>query len=187
AQNLKTLKRADPAQQTRYREQFEMVERLKRVYSDPVTLENSVQESLRIYFGLGLVVAMLLSVLLAFMLSRGIAATYRRTFEELMRHRQKALYLEEMASWQDLAKMLAHEIKNPLTPIEVLVTSLSKAYRSNTEQEFRVLLDQVEAMIIEELSHLKNTVNKFGEFARLPAVQLVAENIPITSPRTLSN
>lgn len=175
--NLKTLKRLDPQQQERYREEFEAVERLQRVYSDPGTLKSEVLDSLRIYFGLGLVAAVLLSMLLAMLLSRRIARLYERTFDELIRHRQKVRYLEEMASWQDLARMLAHEIKNPLTPIEVLVTSLTKAYSSKSGPEFRDLLDQAQAMIVEEIGYLKNTVNKFGEFARLPSAQLVEEDV----------
>ncbi len=67
--------------------------------------------------------------------------------------------------------MLAHEIKNPLTPIEVLVTSLSKAYQSKSSQEFVAHLSETEVMIAEELQQLKATVNKFSEFARLPQVQ----------------
>jgi nitrogen fixation/metabolism regulation signal transduction histidine kinase len=175
--NLKTLKRLDPEQQDHYREEFEAVERLQQVYADPGLLKRDVLESLRIFFGVGLVAAVLLSMLLAVLLSRRIASLYKRTFDELIRHRQRVRYLEEMASWQDLARMLAHEIKNPLTPIEVLVTSLSKAYNSHTEQEFRGLLDQAQTMIIEELGYLKNTVNKFGEFARLPTAQLVEEDV----------
>jgi signal transduction histidine kinase len=177
ARNLKTLKRLDPQQQEQYREQFEAVERLQRVYSDPGTLKSEVLDSLRIYFGLGLVAAVLLSMLFAMLLSRRIARLYEKTFDELIRHRQKVRYLEEMASWQDLARMLAHEIKNPLTPIEVLVTSLSKAYASKSGPEFRDLLDQAQTMIVEEIGYLKNTVNKFGEFARLPSAHLVEEDV----------
>jgi signal transduction histidine kinase len=175
--NLKALKRLDPQQQEQYREEFEAVERLQRVYSDPGTLKSEVLDSLRIYFGLGLVAAVLLSMLFAMLLSRRIARLYEKTFDELIRHRQKVRYLEEMASWQDLARMLAHEIKNPLTPIEVLVTSLSKAYSSKSGPEFRDLLDQAQTMIVEEIGYLKNTVNKFGEFARLPSAQLVEEDV----------
>ncbi len=172
ARNLKTLKRLDPQGEQRYRDEFESVERLERVYSDPRPLEAGVLDSMRIFFGVGLVAAVVLSMVLAMLLSRRIASSYQRTLDELIRHRQRVRYLEEMASWQDLAKMLAHEIKNPLTPIEVLVTSLSKAYRSKSEQEFRALLENAQNMIVEELGYLKNTVNKFGEFARLPAAHL---------------
>ncbi len=185
--NLKTLKHLDPQQQDRYRQEFESVERLQQVYSDPGLLKADVLESLRIFFGVGLVAAVLLSMLLAALLSRRIGTLYKRTFDELIRHRQRVRYLEEMASWQHLARMLAHEIKNPLTPIEVLVTSLSKAYNSRSEQEFRGLLDQAQSMILEELGYLKNTVNKFGEFARLPAAQLVEEDMSSAVARIIKS
>jgi signal transduction histidine kinase len=178
SQNLKVLKRLDPEQQDRYRAQFESVERLKRVYSSPDLVKSGIFASLRIYFGLGVVAAVLLSVLLAVLLSRSIAHSYERTFDDLIHHKEKVRYLEEMASWQELAKMLAHEIKNPLTPIEVLVSSLSKAYLSKGEREFREQLAQTQAMIAEELSHLKDTVNKFSEFSRLPSVRLEKEDLP---------
>jgi nitrogen fixation/metabolism regulation signal transduction histidine kinase len=112
------------------------------------------------------------SVALATLLSRQIARSHARNVAELTRQRDRVRYLEEMSSWQELAKMLAHEIKNPLTPIEVLVTSLSKAYLGKTQQEFMAQLESTQAMIGEELQHLKSTVNKFSEFARLPQVQL---------------
>ena len=48
----------------------------------------------------------------------------RATSTSLSRERDRVRYLQEMSSWQELARMLAHEIKNPLTPIEVLVTLL---------------------------------------------------------------
>ena len=185
SRNLKTLKRLDPGQQERYREEFGAVERLQRVYSDPGTLKAEVLDSLRIYFGLGLVAAVLLSMLLAMLLSRRIARLYEKTFDELIRHRQKVRYLEEMASWQDLARRLAHEIKNPLTPIEVLVTSLSKAHASQSEADFRRLLDQAQTLIVEELGYLKNTVNKFGEFARLPSAHLVEEDFSSVVAKTV--
>src|ERR1700758_1910695 len=55
SRNLKTLKRLDPQQQDRYREEFEAVERLEHVYADPGLLKADVLDSLRIFFGLGLV------------------------------------------------------------------------------------------------------------------------------------
>src|SRR5882724_12075830 len=178
SRNLKTLKRLDPDEEVNYRNEFESVERLRRVYSSPELVKTGILTSLRIYFGLGVAAAVMLSVLLALLLSQSIARSYQRTFDELIRHKNRVRYLEEMASWQELARMLAHEIKNPLTPIEVLVSSLSKAHLSKSEREFHEQLGQTQAMIAEELNHLKDTVNKFSEFSRLPAVQLVQEDLP---------
>ena len=170
--NLRTLGRLDEANRAQYRAQFVEVEELKLVYSDPQFLKQRLLDSLQLYFGVGLGVVVLLSVGVATVLSRRIARGHALKIEELSRERDKVRYLQEMASWQELARMLAHEIKNPLTPIEVLVTSLSKAYLSKGQPEFLAHLTETQTMISEELQHLKSTVNKFGEFARLPQVQL---------------
>ena len=172
ADNLRTLGRLDPAHATGYRAQFDQVVGLQQVYSDPDFIKQRIEGSLRWYFGLGLGAAVLLSVTLATLLSRRIARSHAHNLEELTRERDKVRYLEQMSSWQELARMLAHEIKNPLTPIEVLVTSLSKAYLGKTQPEFVAHLEQTQQMIGEELRHLKDTVSKFSEFARLPQVQL---------------
>jgi signal transduction histidine kinase len=175
--NLKTLKDLDPDNREGYRQQFNEIENLRHIYSNPGMVKRSILDSLKIYFGLGLVAAAGLSVLVAVILSRRIARTYNVTFDELTKHREKVRYLEEMASWQELAKVLAHEIKNPLTPIEVLITSLTRSYVSKSADEFREQLSRTEAMINEEIAHLKSTVNKFSEFAKIPQVQLVEKNL----------
>jgi signal transduction histidine kinase len=173
ADNLRALGQLDPARSAAYRTQFDEVQELKQVYSDPEFVKRRILGSLKWYFGLGLGGALLLSVALATLLSRQIARSHARNFAELARERDKVRYLQEMSSWQELAKMLAHEIKNPLTPIEVLVTSLSKAYLGKPREEFLAHLEETQVMVGEEIQHLKATVNKFSEFARLPQVQLV--------------
>lgn len=170
--NLRALGKLDEANRAKYRAQFDEVEELKQVYSEPDVIKQRLLDSLRLYFGLGLGVVVLLSLAVATLLSRRIARSHARNIAALSRERDKVRYLQEMSSWQELAKMLAHEIKNPLTPIEVLVTSLSKAYLAKGQPEFLAHLRETQAMIGEELTHLKATVNKFSEFARMPQVQL---------------
>ncbi len=79
--------------------------------------------------------------------------------------------------WQELARILAHEIKNPLTPIEVagdvVVAGVSEQERWRLSSSSS---SQAQVMIGEELDHLKRTVSRFSEFARLPAPQLVEES-----------
>jgi signal transduction histidine kinase len=183
--NLRTLGRLDEANRAAYRAQFDEVEELKQVYSDPEFIKQRILDSLRLYFGLGLGVVVLLSLAVATLLSRRIARSHARNIEALSRERDKVRYLQEMSSWQELAKMLAHEIKNPLTPIEVLVTSLSKAYLAKGQPEFLAHLQETQAMIGEEITHLKATVNKFSEFARMPQVQLADVDLTETLDRLL--
>jgi signal transduction histidine kinase len=172
SQNLKTLKTADSANEARYREEFARIGDLQHVYSQPDVLKRTILDSLKTYFGVGLVGALLASVAVALLLSRRISNSYQTTFAELLRHRDRVRYLEQMASWQELARVLAHEIKNPLTPIEVLVTSLGRAHADKTHEEFRELLKQTQSMVREEIGHLKQTVRSFGDFAKLPSAQL---------------
>ncbi len=183
--NLRALGRLDEANRALYRAQFDEVEELKQVYSEPQFVKQRILGSLRWYFGLGLGAVVLLSIALAAMLSRRIARSHARNIAELSRERDKVRYLQEMSSWQELAKMLAHEIKNPLTPIEVLVTSLSKAYLAKGQAEFLAHLAETQTMIGEELRHLKSTVNRFSEFARMPQVQLAQENLVEVIDRVL--
>ena len=173
AKNLKTLKRLDPANEQEYRMEFEEIENLTRVYAQPQWVKGSILASLKIYFGLGLVAAVLVSLSVAALLGRRISRSYQATFRDLLAHRERVRYLEEMSSWQEMAKALAHEIKNPLTPIEVLITSLAKSYASKTPQEFQSQLQQTQAMIQEEIGHLKRTVSRYSDFARLPQPELV--------------
>lgn len=169
--NLRTLGKLDGEHREQYRSQFEDVERLRQIYVAPQLVSDSIEKSLKLYFGIGLGIAVLASLCVATLLSRRVASSYRSNFDELLQQREQVRYLREMASWQELAKMLAHEIKNPLTPIEVLVTSLPKAHQTKTPQQFVAHLSETQTMIAEELQHLKATVDKFSEFARLPQVQ----------------
>lgn len=170
--NLKALRLLDPQRQDDYRRQFESLQQLRHVYSNPEVVRRSILDSLRIYFAGGLVLAVLFSVVMAGLLSRRIAQAYKQTFDELTQQREKVRYLQEISAWQEMAKLLAHEIKNPLTPIELLVSSLAQSHRTLSTTEFSGRLQQTQAMIAEELLHLKRTVNKFSDFARLPEVQL---------------
>lgn len=177
AENLKTLRRLDPGRQDDYRRQFAQIADLQHIYANPELVKGTLLDSLMIYFGIGLAAAALLSIALATFLSRRIAREYAVTFDELARQRDKVRYLEEISSWQELAKVLAHEIKNPLTPIEVLISSLSKAYLSKNKEDFQEQMRQTEAMVGEELGHLKSIVDRFSEFSRLPQVELATANL----------
>jgi signal transduction histidine kinase len=176
AKNLKTLKRIDPANEPEYRSEFDEIQSLTKVYAQPQLVKRSMLGSLNIYVGLGLLTAALAAVGVATLLGRRISHSYEVAISELLTHRDRVRYLEQMSSWQEMAKALAHEIKNPLTPIEVLVTSLTKAYAGKPPEEFAVHLEQAQTMIEEEIGQLKRTVDRYSDFAKLPPAELVEAN-----------
>ena len=78
---------------------------------------------------------------------------------------------QRMAAWREVARRIAHEIKNPLTPIQLSAQRLRKRYLTRFEGEEEVF-DQCTAMIIKSVDELKGLVNEFSNFARMPAAVL---------------
>lgn len=77
---------------------------------------------------------------------------------------------QRMAAWREVARRIAHEIKNPLTPIQLSAQRLRKRYLSRFNDDEKVF-DECTEMIIKSVDELKNLVNEFSNFARMPSIQ----------------
>jgi two-component system nitrogen regulation sensor histidine kinase NtrY len=77
---------------------------------------------------------------------------------------------QRMAAWREVARRIAHEIKNPLTPIQLSAQRLRKRYLSRFNGD-ETVFDECTEMIIKSVDELKNLVNEFSNFARMPAIQ----------------
>jgi two-component system, NtrC family, nitrogen regulation sensor histidine kinase NtrY len=75
---------------------------------------------------------------------------------------------QRMAAWREVARRIAHEIKNPLTPIQLSAQRLRRRYLQHFPADDTVF-DECTNMIIKQVDELKNLVNDFSSFARLPA------------------
>jgi two-component system nitrogen regulation sensor histidine kinase NtrY len=84
--------------------------------------------------------------------------------------------VQRMEAWREVARRIAHEIKNPLTPIQLSAERLRKRYAKLLEGDGAVL-DKCTTTIIRQVEELKNLVNEFAQFARLPAVDLAANDL----------
>jgi two-component system nitrogen regulation sensor histidine kinase NtrY len=82
----------------------------------------------------------------------------------------QVLKAQRMAAWREVARRIAHEIKNPLTPIQLSAQRLRKRYLSRFSDDEKVF-DECTEMIIKSVDELKNLVNEFSNFARMPAIQ----------------
>jgi len=89
--------------------------------------------------------------------------------ERLLSSRERIEYLGRVAAWQQLARRLAHEIKNPLTPIQLAVQELRDRYKGDDAQ-FRQVLNQVTEIVVEEVEALRRLTTEFSAFAKLPQV-----------------
>jgi len=77
---------------------------------------------------------------------------------------------QRMAAWREVARRIAHEIKNPLTPIKLSAQRLRKRYLSRFGEDEKVF-DECTGMIIKSVDELKTLVDEFSSFARMPAAQ----------------
>ena len=78
------------------------------------------------------------------------------------------LKAQRMAAWREVARRIAHEIKNPLTPIQLSAQRLRRRYLDRFKADDGVF-DECTRMIIKQVDELKNLVNEFSSFARMPA------------------
>ncbi|MCB1185306.1 HAMP domain-containing protein, partial [bacterium] len=85
----------------------------------------------------------------------------------LAEQRRDLARLERAAAWRGMARTLAHEVKNPLTPILLAVNQARDRYPGDDEK-YRALLDEVAEIVGEEVESLRRLVREFGDFARLP-------------------
>jgi two-component system, NtrC family, nitrogen regulation sensor histidine kinase NtrY len=89
---------------------------------------------------------------------------------DLAESRARVEYLQRIGGWQEFARRLAHEIKNPLTPIQLAAQEMRDSYGGDDEAHRRRLEDAV-AIIQEEVATLRRLVSEFTDFSRLPKVK----------------
>jgi two-component system nitrogen regulation sensor histidine kinase NtrY len=86
------------------------------------------------------------------------------TFEDITRQ----LLDQRQAAWSDVARRIAHEIKNPLTPIQLATERLKRRYRTQVEESEQELFDDLTSTIVRQVGDLRKMVDEFSSFARLP-------------------
>ncbi len=86
------------------------------------------------------------------------------TFEDITRQ----LIDQRQAAWSDVARRIAHEIKNPLTPIQLATERLKRRYRRQVEESEGELFDELTSTIVRQVGDLRKMVDEFSSFARLP-------------------
>jgi two-component system nitrogen regulation sensor histidine kinase NtrY len=84
---------------------------------------------------------------------------------------------QRIAAWEDVAKRMAHEIKNPLTPIKLSAQRLKRKFGGKLQHDNQIFNDSVDT-IIKEVDDLKNLVDEFSLYARLPKVNF--DNVKVS-------
>jgi nitrogen fixation/metabolism regulation signal transduction histidine kinase len=99
--------------------------------------------------------------------------------DQLEESRERLVHLTRMASWQSLARKTAHELKNSLTPIRLMVEEMQARQPAPEDIEARAFMDQAVQIVVSEIESLERRVRAFSEFASEPDVH--PENLDINA------
>jgi signal transduction histidine kinase len=100
-----------------------------------------------------------------------LAVSFNRMTRELSEQREKLVQTERVAAWRELGRRLAHELKNPLFPLQITVENMVKA-REQKPELFDETFREGARTLLAELTNLKNIIGRFSDFAKMPQPQL---------------
>jgi len=100
-----------------------------------------------------------------------LAESFNRMTRELLEQRERLLQAERVAAWRELARRLAHELKNPLFPLQITVENLLRS-RDLPPAEFEEVFQECAHTLLDEIMHLKAIISRFSDFSKMPQPQL---------------
>jgi two-component system, NtrC family, nitrogen regulation sensor histidine kinase NtrY len=100
-----------------------------------------------------------------------LAESFNRMTAELLTQKERLVQSERVAAWRELARRLAHELKNPLFPLQLTVENLVRA-RMQTPEQFDEVFRESSRTLLAEIANLKAIIGRFSEFSKMPQPQL---------------
>ena len=105
-----------------------------------------------------------------------LAEAFNRMTAELLAQKERLVQTERVAAWRELARRLAHELKNPLFPLQLTVENLMRA-RTQSPEQFDEVFRESATTLLAEISNLKKIIGRFSEFSTMPQPQLQAVQV----------
>jgi two-component system, NtrC family, nitrogen regulation sensor histidine kinase NtrY len=97
-----------------------------------------------------------------------LAQAFNQMTQELISQKERLVQTERVAAWRELARRLAHELKNPLFPLQLTVENLLRARKAGEEQ-FEEVFRESASTLLAEIANLKAIIGRFSDFSRMPA------------------
>ena len=105
-----------------------------------------------------------------------LARGFNQMTQQLVEQRERLLQAERVAAWREVARRLAHELKNPLFPLQTTVENLRRAKEQNSDQ-FEEVFRESTGILLSEIENLKTIVARFSDFAKMPQPELGTVNL----------
>jgi two-component system, NtrC family, nitrogen regulation sensor histidine kinase NtrY len=105
-----------------------------------------------------------------------LAKAFNRMTAQLTEQREQLVQAERVAAWRELARRLAHELKNPLFPLQTTVENLQRA-RGQSPEQFDEVFRESTGILLSEIENLKKIVGRFSDFAKMPQPELGPVNV----------
>jgi two-component system, NtrC family, nitrogen regulation sensor histidine kinase NtrY len=105
-----------------------------------------------------------------------LASSFNQMTTELLAQKERLVQAERVAAWRELARRLAHELKNPLFPLQLTVENLIRA-RTQSPEQFEEVFHESSQTLLTELGNLKGIIGRFSEFSKMPQPQLQRVNV----------
>jgi nitrogen fixation/metabolism regulation signal transduction histidine kinase len=112
-----------------------------------------------------------------------LVAEYNRTLDQLARSAELLARSERESAWREMAKQVAHEIKNPLTPMKLSVQYLQKAW-DDKAPDWEERLDRFTRTIVEQIDSLSKIATEFSDFAKMPVASFEKLDLAETARRS---
>jgi two-component system, NtrC family, nitrogen regulation sensor histidine kinase NtrY len=96
-----------------------------------------------------------------------LVSEYNKMILELEQSTERLAKSEREGAWREMAKQVAHEIKNPLTPMKLNLQMLDRAFQTNPEKA-KELYGRVGSMLLQQIDNLSNIATQFSDFAKMP-------------------
>jgi two-component system nitrogen regulation sensor histidine kinase NtrY len=105
-----------------------------------------------------------------------LAEAFNEMTKTLSAQKDRLVQTERVAAWRELARRLAHELRNPLFPMQITVENLQKARKLDAKQ-FLEVFNESTATLKTELANLNTIVGRFSDFSKMPVPQFARVNV----------
>ena len=100
-----------------------------------------------------------------------LAGAFNAMTQQLIDQRDRLVQAERVAAWRELARRLAHELKNPLFPLQITIENLQRA-KDQAPEQFEEVFRESTGALLAQLSNLKTIIGRFSDFAKMPHPQI---------------